>query len=79
MQAMLDCGGEVRLTMEQFLTAAKQCMEAEADAHQRGPPSDVVRVLERLSDYVAANKVGWQASGGGRMNTLYRVRHCSNA
>lgn len=47
---MLDCGGDaVTLTPEEFVTAAKQCMAAEAEAATGAVSPDLRRELEAVS------------------------------
>ena len=49
-QSMLDCGGNVSLTSEEFLRAAKQCLAVEGEAQTKGGlHPDVAQVLRGLS------------------------------
>lgn len=56
-QSMLDLGGDVDLTPEEFLNAAKQCMGVEADVQNQELPQDVLKHLKQLSLAVAKDKV----------------------
>lgn len=57
MQAMLDCGGKVELTADEFLTAAATCMTVEAAAQKQELAPDIVKELEALSAAMAKDKV----------------------
>ena len=58
MQAMLDCGADTcRLTCDEFLSAAKQCMSVEGDVARQELPADVMTQLKAFSNKLASNKV----------------------
>ena len=54
---MLDCGGDVSLTPDEFLRAAKQCLMVEGEAQAGGGLlPDVAQALRSLSDFVTRNQ-----------------------
>lgn len=54
---MLDCGGDVSLTSDEFLAAAKQCMAVEAEAQKGQVPRDVAQALKSISQFVMRRRV----------------------
>jgi hypothetical protein len=58
MQAMLDCGGKVELTADEFLTAATTCMAVEGAVQRQELAPDTVRELQSLSAAIVRDKVG---------------------
>jgi hypothetical protein len=49
MQGMVDCGGDVTLTPDEFLSAAQQCMAIEKAVQRQELGPEIVRELEALS------------------------------
>lgn len=54
-RAMIDTDGDGVVTQEEFLSSAKECMEAEAKAKARDS-TDVMDVLQRMSNWLAGHK-----------------------
>eukprot|EP00798_Chlamydomonas_sp_ICE-L_P029768 gene29768-5416_t len=79
-RSMLDCGGNVRLTSEEFITAASQCMGAEADAHRgMGLPREVVAILKDLSRFINRNRLRrmwdqYDREGSGYLEPQYLMQ-----
>jgi hypothetical protein len=73
-QGMVDCGGDVTLTPEEFLSAAQQCLAIEKAVQRQELGAEIVRELEALSLKLSRSMVGdgwspgyqsWQASKQG--------------
>lgn len=56
---MLDGGGKVDLTVDQFLAAANDCMEVEANVRGGHLPAEATAVLNAFAIYVFQHKVGF--------------------
>jgi spore coat protein CotF len=56
-QVMLDTDGDQQVSQQEFLAAAKDCMEAERAMSTGGTP-EIRSLLQQTSAYLTSNQVG---------------------